>query len=80
VEPIGVRCPTRASPAQRLRVLEARRAQWLHPGFKLELFHDERKALPFNLSWQEAFVFVNCSKRRRGVPKSSTVTTTRRRA
>lgn len=50
------------------------RAQWLHPGFKLELFHDEAEGYYLNLASPEPYVFVNwLDEDGAGVPKSVTV-------
>jgi len=59
-ETIGV-VPDRdpAGTAPRLLVENEERAQWLHPGFKLELFPDEAEGYYLNLSSPQPFVFVN---------------------
>src|SRR6266705_2759444 len=50
------------------------RAQWLHPGFKLELFRDEAEGYYLNLSSHKPFVFVNwLEEEGAGVPKAVTV-------
>jgi len=50
------------------------RTQWLHPGFKLELFRDEAEGYYLNLSSQKPFVFVNwLEEEGAGVPKAVTV-------
>jgi len=73
-EPIGV-VPDFAEPGTQPRVLvqDASRAQWLYPGFKLELFHDEAEGYYLNLSSRKPFVFVNwLEENGAGVPKSVT--------
>jgi hypothetical protein len=74
-EVIGVvpdRDPAGSSP--RLLIEDQRRAQWLHPGFKLELFHDEAEGYYLNLSSPQPFVFVNwLEEEGKGVPKRVTV-------
>ncbi len=59
-EPIGVIADSSepGSPARVLRQ-DDRRTQWLHPGFKLELFHDEAEGYYLNLASPQPFVFVN---------------------
>src|SRR6266853_1940854 len=59
-EPIGV-VPDSSEPgaAPRALVQSEACAQWLHPGFELELFHDEAEGYYLNLSSQKPFVFVN---------------------
>ena len=50
------------------------RTQWLHPGFKLELFRDEAEGYYLNLSSNKPFVFVNwLEEEGAGVPKAVTV-------
>jgi hypothetical protein len=74
-EPIGVVPDSgeAGAPPRLLREDEAR-AQWLHPGFKLELFHDEAEGYYLNLSSKRPFVFVNwLEEEGAGVPKSVTV-------
>jgi hypothetical protein len=59
-ETLGVipdRDPPGAPP--RLLIENPERAQWLHPGFKLELFADEAEGYYLNLSSPQPFVFVN---------------------
>jgi hypothetical protein len=72
-EPIGV-VPDFAEPGAPPRALlqDAARAQWLYPGFKLELFHDEAEGYYLNLSSRKPFVFVNWLEEN-GVPKAVTV-------
>ena len=72
-EPIGVG-PDFAEPGAPPRALvqNAARAQWLYPGFKVELFHDEAEGYYLNLSSHKPFVFVNWLEEN-GVPKSVTV-------
>lgn len=74
-EPIGVVPDSgEAGAAPRLLLQDGARAQWLHPGFKLELFHDEAEGYYLNLSSQRPFVFVNwLEEEGEGVPKSVTV-------
>jgi len=74
-EPIGV-IPDHGEPGATPRTLveNAARAQWLYPGFKLELFHDEAEGYYLNLSSQKPFVFVNwLEEGGAGVPKRVTV-------
>src|SRR5258706_14589981 len=74
-EPIGV-VPDSSGPGAAPRALleNEARAQWLHPGFKLELFRDEAEGYYLNLSSQRPFVFVNwLEEEGAGVPKSVTV-------
>jgi len=74
-EPIGVVPDSgEAGAARRLLLQDEARAQWLHPGFKLELFHDEAEGYYLNLSSNRPFVFVNwLEEEGAGVPKSVTV-------
>src|SRR2546425_6533298 len=74
-EPIGV-VPDASEPGAGPRALVENevRAQWLHPGFKLELFRDEAEGYYLNLSSQKPFVFVNwLEEDGAGVPKAVTV-------
>src|SRR5258708_9805627 len=74
-EPMGV-VPESSEPGAAPRALleNEARAQWLHPGFKLELFRDEAEGYYLNLSSQRPFVFVNwLEEEGAGVPKSVTV-------
>ena len=74
-EPIRVE-PDAGEPGAGPRPLlqDESRAQWLHPGFKLELFHDEAEGYYLNLSSQKPFVFVNwLEEEGAGVPKAVTV-------
>jgi len=74
-EPIGV-VPDTGEPGAGSRVLmqDGERARWLHPGFKLELFHDEAEGYYLNLQSPQAFVFVNWLEEEGvGVPQSITV-------
>src|SRR5258708_13665068 len=73
-EPIGV-VPDSSEPGAAPRALleNEARAQWLHPGFKLELFRDEAEGYYLNLSSQRPFVFVNrLQEEAPAVPKSVT--------
>ncbi len=74
-EPIGVLPDSaEAGAAPRLLLEDQSRAQWLHPGFKLQLFHDEAEGYYLNLSSKRPFVFVNwLEEDGAGVPKSVTV-------
>src|SRR5258708_38862272 len=68
-EPIGV-VPDSSEPGAAPRALAENeaRAQWLHPGVELELFHDEAEGYYLNLSSQKPFVFVNWPiEQRRGL-------------
>jgi hypothetical protein len=74
-EPIGV-VPDSSGPGAvpRALVQDEARAQWLHPGFKLELFHDEAEGYYLNLTSENPFVFVNWLEEEGvGVPKFVTV-------
>src|SRR5258708_28185780 len=74
-EPLGV-VPDSSGPGAAPRALleNEARAQWLHPGVKLELFRDEAEGYYLNLSSQRPFVFVNwLEEEGAGVPKSVTV-------
>ena len=74
-EPIGV-VPDLGEPgaAPRPLVQDSLREQWLYPGFKLELFHDEAEGYYLNLSSDNPFVFVNwLEEQGAGVPKAVTV-------
>src|SRR5437762_2386193 len=59
-EPIGV-LPDSSEPGSAPRVLrqDSLNTQWLHPGFKLELFHDESEGYYLNLYSPQPYVFVN---------------------
>jgi len=74
-EPIGVvpdAEPRGATP--RLLFRDEQREQWLHPGFKLELFHDEAEGYYLNLHSPQPYVFVNwLEEDGAGVPKIVTV-------
>ena len=74
-EPIGVVPDSgEAGAPPRLLLQDEARVQWLHPGFKLELFHDEAEGYYLNLSSNRPFVFVNwLEEEGGGVPKSVTV-------
>ena len=74
-EPIGVLPDSdREGTAPRLLHEDGRRAQWLHPGFTLELFHDESEGYYLNLASPQPFVFVNwLDETGAGVPKLVTV-------
>ena len=74
-EPIGV-VGDSSGPGAPPRALmqDTQRAQWLHPGFVLELFHDEAEGYYLNLASPQPFVFVNwLEENGMGVPKSVTV-------
>src|SRR5260221_11049756 len=74
-EPIGV-VPDSSEPgaAPCALVQSEARAQWLHPGFKLELFHDESEGYYLNLYSPQPYVFVNwLEEDGKGVPQSVTV-------
>jgi hypothetical protein len=75
-QPIGV-VPDSDAPGAPARLLyrDDERAQWLHPGFKLELFHDEAEGYYLNLHSPQPFVFVNWLEEEDGVgvPKLVTV-------
>jgi len=74
-EPIGVLPDSDGQEkAPRLLHEDAESAQWLHPGFTLELFHDESEGYYLNLASPRPFVFVNwLDETGAGVPKSVTV-------
>jgi hypothetical protein len=74
-EPIGVVADASESgAAPRALFQDGERAQWLHPGFKLELFHDEAEGYYLNVSSAQPFVFVNWLEENGvGVPQSITV-------
>src|SRR5258708_4526904 len=77
-EPVGV-VPDSSEPGAPPRALvqDESRTQWLHPGFKLELFHDEAEGYYLNLTSNKPFVFVNwLEKEGAGVPKAVTVSYT----
>src|SRR5262245_45327835 len=74
-EPIGV-VPDMGEPGAPPRALvqDSSRSQWLYPGFKLQLFHDEAEGYYLNLSSQKPFVFVIwLEEGGAGVPKAVTV-------
>ena len=74
-EPIGV-VPdsSEAGAAPRLLLEDEARTQWLYPGFKLELFHDEAEGYYLHLSSKKPFVFVNwLEEEGAAVPKSVTL-------
>jgi hypothetical protein len=75
-EPIGV-VPDSDEPGAPARLLfrdDDEREQWLHPGFKLELFHDESEGYYLNLHSPQPYVFVNwLDEDGVGVPKLVTV-------
>ena len=74
-EPVGV-VPDTNEPGAPPRALvgDPSRAQWLHPGFKLELFHDEAEGYYLNLHSPQPYVFVNwLEEEGAAVPKSVTV-------
>jgi hypothetical protein len=73
--PIGVLADS-SEPGSPPRVLrqDGQGAQWLHPGFKLELFHDEAEGYYLNLRSPQPYVFVNwLEEDGMGVPKLVTV-------
>jgi hypothetical protein len=74
-EPIGVVPDTsEAGALPRALIVDASRARWLYPGFKLQLFHDEAEGYYLNLSSNKPFVFVNwLEEEGAGVPKGVTV-------
>jgi hypothetical protein len=74
-EPVGVVPDTEeAGAAPRVLVDEPSRTQWLYPGFRLELFHDESEGYYLNLNSPRPYVFVNWLEEEGvGVPKSVTV-------
>ena len=74
-EPIGVIPDTSEAGARPRALIEnASCAQWLYPGFKLQLFHDEAEGYYLNLSSKKPFVFVNwLEEEGAGVPKGVTV-------
>jgi hypothetical protein len=74
-EPIGVIPDAgEAGTLPRLLLQDEARTQWLYPGFKLELFHDEAEGYYLNLSSKKPFVFVNwLEEEGAGVPKSVTL-------
>ena len=74
-EPVGV-LPDTDAPVSAPRLLkeDERCAQWLHPGFQLELFRDEAEGYYLNISAKQAVVFVNWLEEEGvGVPQSVTV-------
>src|SRR5258706_9404299 len=74
-EPVGV-VPDPGEPGEPPRALleDEVRAQWLHGGFKLELFHDEAEGYYLNLNSPQPYVFVNwLDEDGQGMPKSVTV-------
>jgi len=74
-EPIGVLTDS-SGPGSAVRVLrqDGESTQWLHPGFKLELFHDESEGYYLNLYSPRPYVFVNwLEEDGKGVPQSVTV-------
>jgi hypothetical protein len=74
-EPVGVVPDTgEHGAAPSLLQEDGRRTQWLHPGFRLELFHDEAEGYYLNLASPRPFVFVNwLDENGMAVPKSVTV-------
>ena len=74
-EPIGVLPDSsEAGAAPRMLLQDETRAQWLYPGFRLQLFHDEAEGYYLNLSSNRPFVFVNwLEEEGAGVPKFVTV-------
>src|SRR5947209_20312234 len=59
-EPIGVLTDS-SEPGSAARVLrqDSVSTQWLHPGFKLELFHADTERYYLNLYSPQPYVFVN---------------------
>jgi len=58
----------------RLLLRDEEREQWLHPGFTLELFHDEAEGYYLNLASPTPYVFVNwLEEDGAGIPKLVTV-------
>jgi hypothetical protein len=74
-EPIGVLPDTQEGNAiPRLLREDAAGARWLHPGFTLELFHDESEGYYLNLASPQPFVFVSwLDESGAGVPTLVTV-------
>jgi hypothetical protein len=74
-QPIGVIPDSDpAGTPSRLLFRDDTREQWLHPGFRLELFHDEAQGYYLNLHSPQPYVFVNwLEEDGAGVPKSVTV-------
>ena len=74
-EPIGVLPDTQENgSAPRLLREDAECAQWLHPGFALELFHDEAEGYYLNLASPQPYVFVSwLEESGEGLPKMVTV-------
>lgn len=74
-EPVGVVPDTgERGAAPRALMQDRERAQWLYPGFKLELFHDEAEGYYLNLHSPQPFVFVNwLEENGSAVPQSVTV-------
>ena len=74
-EPIGVLPDSsEAGTAPRMLLQDETRAQWLYPGFRLQLFHDEAEGYYLNLTSENPFVFVNWLEEEGvGVPKFVTV-------
>jgi hypothetical protein len=74
-EPIGVLPDTEERGTSPWLLHEdARNAHWLHPGFTLELFHDESEGYYLNLASPQPYVFVNwLDESGAGVPKLLTV-------
>ena len=74
-EPIEV-LPDAGEPGSPPRLLreDGKRTRWLHPGFRMELFHDEAEGYYLNLASPQPFVFVNwLDEDGMAVPKSVTV-------
>ena len=74
-EPIGVLPDSQGGEnAPRLLREDAGSTQWLHPGFSLELFHDESEGYYLNLASPQPYVFVKWQDESgSGVPKLVTV-------
>lgn len=56
-EPIGV-VPDTGEPPPRLLMEDSERAQWLHPGFAIELHRDQAEGYYLNLTTPSPYVFV----------------------
>jgi hypothetical protein len=74
-EPVGVvGDASEPGTAPQALMQQAKREQWLHPGFRLQLFNDEAEGYYLNLHSPQPFVFVNwLAEEGVGVPKSVTV-------
>ncbi len=56
-EPVGI-VPDAGEAGPRLLVEDSQRAQWLHPGFAIELHRDEAEGYYLNLTTATPYVFV----------------------